>query len=85
MHLLFEHYGKGAIPQLKAKLKKNHQKAILTGRPIFWGKGWLHNQACCLPLRDLASHVRVKQLLSWLNIIPRDYTLLEDFRDRKNE
>ena len=49
-------------------VNKNRQKAILTGRPIFLGEGVgadLGHQACCLPLRDLASHVRVKQLLNW--------------------
>ena len=49
-------------------VNKSRQKVILTGWPIFLGEGvavHLGHQACCLPLRDLASHVRVKQLLNW--------------------
>ena len=49
-------------------VNKNRQKAILTGRAIFlgeWVAAHLGHQACCLPLCDLASHVRVKQLLNW--------------------
>ena len=48
-------------------VNKNHQKAILTGRPIFLGEGvaaHLGRQTFCLPLHDVASHVRVKQLLN---------------------
>ena len=47
---------------------KNRQKAILTRLPIFLGEGMaahLGHQACRWPLRDVASHVRVKQLLIW--------------------
>ena len=47
---------------------KNRQKAILTGLPIFLGEkvvADLGHQACRWPLRDVASHVRVKQLLIW--------------------
>ena len=36
----------------------------------------LGHVACRLPLRDVTSHVGVKQL---------HYTLLEDFRDKKKE
>ena len=48
-------------------VNKNRQKAILTGRPIFLGEGvaaHLDRQAFCLPLHDVASHVRVEQLLN---------------------
>ena len=49
-------------------VNKNHQKATLTGQPIFLGEGvaaHLGHQVCSLPLHDVASHVRVKQLLNW--------------------
>ena len=45
-------------------VNKNRQKVILTGRPIFQGEGvtaHLGHQAFCLPLHDVASHVKVKQ------------------------
>ena len=50
-------------------VNKNRQKAILTGRgqPIFLGEGvatHLGHQVFRLPLHDVASHVRVKQLLN---------------------
>ena len=48
-------------------VNKNRQKAILTGQPIFLGEGLaahLGRQAFCLPLDDVASHVRVKQLFN---------------------
>ena len=50
-------------------VNKNRQKAILTGcgRPIFLGEGvaaHLGHQAFRVPLHDIASHVRVKQLLN---------------------
>ena len=49
-------------------VNKNRQKAILTGHPIFLGEGLaahLGRQAFCLPLDDVASNVRVKQLFNW--------------------
>ena len=46
---------------------KNGHRAILTGLPNFLGGegDCTHSghQACHLPLRDIASHVRVKHLL----------------------
>ena len=50
-------------------VNKSRQKAILTGRPIFLGKGVAAHvgyQAFCLPLYDVhvASHVSVEQLLN---------------------
>ena len=48
-------------------VNKNRQKAILTGRPIFLEEevaAHLGHQACRLPLRGVASHVRVKHLLN---------------------
>ena len=48
-------------------VNKNRQKVILTGRPIFLVEGvaaHLGHQAFCLPLHDVASHVRVKRLLN---------------------
>ena len=59
---------------------KNRQKAILTGMPIFLGEGvaaHLGHQGCRWPLRNVASDVRVKQVLIC--------TLLDDFRNKKNE
>ena len=48
-------------------VNKNHQKVILIGRPIFLREvlaADLGHQAFRLPLHDVASHVRVKQLLN---------------------
>ena len=48
-------------------VNKNRQEVILTGRPIFLREGvvaHLGHQAFRLPLYDVASHVRVKQLLN---------------------
>ena len=44
------------------------RKTRITGQPISLGEGvaaHLGHQLCRLPLRDVASHVRVKQLLNW--------------------
>ena len=54
-------------------VNKNRQKAILTVQPIFLGEGvaaHLGHQVCSLPLCDVASHVRVKQTVTQLNIVP---------------
>ena len=50
-------------------VNKNRQKVFFTGRPIFLGEGvaaHLGHQTLnfCLPLHDVASQVRVKQLLN---------------------
>ena len=54
-------------------VNKNRQKVILTVQPIFLGEGvaaHLGHQVCSLPLHDVASHVRVKQTVTQLNIVP---------------
>ena len=62
-----------ATPKSEHYKNNNRQKAILTGLSIFQGEevaAHLGHQACRWPLRDVASHVRVKQLLIWTCIVP---------------
>ena len=55
------------LTKLLSPVPQESPKAILTGRPIFLGEevaAHLGHQACRLPSRGVAFHVRVKQLLN---------------------
>ena len=56
------------VKHLQTLVKKNRQKAVLTGLPIFLGKGVaadLGQQACHGPLRDVTYH----RVVTWYIVL----------------